>query len=393
MKKFLAVMAIMAITLFGLSAFAYDVKVDDDTYAKVGIKGQIWYQYLENGAPNGSAANDFAIKQIRLYGAGQITNLFKFGANVDFAKGTTDKPLGTTPDAGSATVADGYVMLDFMKEAKLMVGIYRMAVSRIALQDSYTYMMVHAPSVGAARYLSNQNNYRNAGVTLWGDVANGMFRYNVGLWDGSYSPVVTGATGTPVPTGNPSNLTQANNPDRMAYSARVAVNLWDPEPGYTNSCCYLGKAKILALGLGYLDQPYSGSAGSGHYTVKTADAFLAMDPITVEAAYFLYDYDDPLAGTGGQKPTGWYAQASFKVLDKLEPAFRYESWDADNSSVLNDYKRYVAGINYYLDGHNAKITLERCAEISKGNVQTISRTTPDYSRNFADWTLQLEFQF
>jgi hypothetical protein len=387
MKKLLVLLVVLAISMFGVSAaFAYDVKVDEDTFAKVGLKAQIWYQNLDKAAPNGSDSSDFSIKQVRLYTSGQITNLMKFGANVDFGKGSSDK-LTVTDTAGTAAVTDAWITLDFMKEAKLMVGIYRMAVSRVALQDSYTYLTVHSPAVAAARYLSNENNYRSAGATLWGDVANGMIRYNVSLWDGNNSPV------TAVPVVAPANtLATINSPDRPAYSARVAVNLWDPEPGYTNACCYLGKSKLLSFGAGYLSQGISGSAGSGSYTVKTVDAYLAMDPITAEAGYFIYDYDTLGTAAVGTKPVGYYAQAGFKI-GQIEPAVRYEKWDADNATNLNNYKRYVAAVNYYLDGHNAKITLERMAQISDGIVSGVNRSTPDNTQSFVDWTLQLGVQF
>ncbi len=380
MKKFLALLVILAVSLLGVSAFAYDVKVSDETFGKVGFKSQIWYQYLQAGAPNGtSSSNDFAIKQVRIYTSGQMTNLVKFGANVDFGKGTTDGQV-TAPNAGTAGITDGYITLDFAKEAKLMVGIYRMAVSRVALQDSYTYMTIHAPAVAGVKYLSNQNNFRDAGATVWGDLVNGMIRYNVSMWDGSYTPT------TAVPAVN--TLATVNPADKPTYSARVAINLWDPEPGYTNSCCYLGKAKILSFGAGYLNQQYI-NGSFRHYTVKTVDAYLALDPITAEAGYFEYDYN---TFSGGSKPKGWYGQASFK-LGQIEPALRYESWDANNSATKYDYQRYVVGLNYYVKGHDAKISLERLANKSHSPLGTIDRLNPDNSRNFADWTLQLETQF
>ena len=301
MKKFVVLLVVLALSLFGVSAAfaAVDLKIDEDTYAKFGMKAQIWVQYLEDAAPNGTDnAVDISAKQARLYFAGQINNLVKFGANYDFAKGNSDtKTTGIYGEEGERTgINDAFITLDFAKEAKVMTGIYRMAVSRVALQDSYTYLLPHSPAVAAGSTLSSMNNYRDAGVTLWGDLADGMFRYNVGLWDGSYAPAgvnldlsnrFLGATAT------------ASSKDTMGKSARLVMNFMDPEKGYTNSCCYLGKGKVANIGVGYLTQDYDDAAAAKHtYTVTTVDAYYGVGDLTTEAAYFMYDKD--IAGNGAK---------------------------------------------------------------------------------------------
>jgi hypothetical protein len=392
MKKFLVLLMVLAISMFGVSAaFAYDVKVDEDTYAKFGTKMQIWVQSLQDAAPNTTDnALNTAIKQGRIYFAGQVTNMVKFGVNYDFARGLTDQQLSTTASAANtstAGVTDGFITLDIAKEFKIMTGIYRMAVSRIALQDTYTLLLPHTPQVAAGAYLSNLNNYRNAGITFWGDLMDGMVRYNVGIWDGSNLPnnaVVTTSQVGPIAGGT-------NPKDTTAKSARVVVNFMDPEKGYTNSCCYLGKAKIANIGFGYLMQDYNEAVtlDKKTYSMATIDAYFEANNLTVEAAYFQYN---PKTGL---KPKGMYVQAGYQI-GQIQPAVRLESYDADNPVAgVGDYKRMVLGVNYLIKGHDAKISLEYLKHDTKtvSAADAIDRTGPGTSRDYADVTLALQVQF
>ncbi len=390
MKKLLALLVVLALSLFGVSAAfaAYDMKIDEDTYAKFGMKAQIWVQNLEDAAPSGSDnAVDISVKQARLYFAGQVSNLVKFGANYDFAKGNSDtKTTGVFGVEGErAGINDAFITLDFAKEFKVMTGIYRMAVSRVALQDSYTYLLPHSPAVAAGSTLSNMNNFRDAGITAWGDLADGMFRYNVALWDGSYAPAGVNNDGTNRFLGGTADVPSK---DTMGKSARLVMNFMDPEKGYTNACCYLGKAKIANVGVGYLMQDYlDAAAAEKTYTVTTVDAYYGVGDLTAEAAYFMYDKD--ITGNGA-KPKSWYVQAGYQI-GNIQPALRYESWDNDSTAAAGgDYTQIVAGVNYLIEGHDAKISLEylmRDNDLETGAVR--GATGPDWK----DWTLQLQTQF
>ncbi len=321
MKKFLALMVIAAMTLFGVSAFAgVDLKIDDDTFSKFGAKARIQYSAANPGADT----VDVGLGEGRIYFAGQVTNTVKFGFNYDFA----------LTGAAGGRASDALVMFDLAKEFKINTGIYRMAFSRIGLQDSYQYILINSPDVGATGYVSSGlAGWRVGGVTAWGDLANGMIRYNVGVSDGDYAPAA-------VVAGN-----------EIGMSARVVLNFMDPEKGYTCPGCYLGKAKVANVGVGYFTQ--DDNTGTQTYTATTVDAFYDANNATLEAAYFMYDYD---TGAIGDSPSGWYVEAAY-ALDKIQPAVRYESWDADG--VANsDFTKIVAGVNYLISGHDAKVGVE-----------------------------------
>jgi hypothetical protein len=378
MKKFLVLLVIAAMTLFSVSAFAYDVKVDDDTFAKVGAKAQI--QYVMSTPVHDKV--DVGVGNARLYVAGQVTNQFKFGLNFDMGRTATatlfevtDPATGAVdviaPSTQTNSLSDAFIILDLAKEFKIMTGIYRMAVSRVALQDSYQFILINSPEVASKAFLSNATlaGFRSGGLTLWGDLADGMVRYNVGLWDGDYMADKIGNLTTGVGT---------NPDDKMAMTARVVLNFMDPEKGYTCPGCYLGKAKVANVGVGYLTQDYMNTVAAAEktYTVMTVDGFYDANGITAEAAYFQYDYDN------GVKPTGYYAEAAY-AMDKIQPAARYESFDADVAANDNtDFTKIVLGVNYLFAGHDAKIGIEYAMKDFDGTGVDVDTTT-----------LQLQVQF
>ena len=369
MKKILVLLVVLALSLFAVSAFAYDVKVDEDTYAKVGVKAQI--QYVMSTPVHDKV--DVGVGNARIYFAGQVTNQFKFGLNFDMGRTATPTLFETSDAAGNVDIvapstqtnslSDAFILLDLAKEFKLMTGIYRMAVSRIALQDSYQYILINAPEVASKSFLSNATlaGFRSGGVTLWGDLADGMVRYNVGLWDGDYMADKIGNLTTGLGT---------NPDDEMAMTARVVVNFMDPEKGYTCPGCYLGKAKVANIGVGYLTQDYKdGTLADKTSTVTTVDGFYDADNMTLEAAYFQYDYDN------GVKPMGYYVEAAY-AMDKIQPAARYESFDADVAANDNtDFTKIVLGVNYLLAGHDAKVGIEYAMKNFDGSGVDVDTTT------------------
>ena len=378
MKKLLVVLIVAAAaSLFSVNAMAYQVKVDDDTYANFLVMIQARVQSLEDGAPNGSDSSfDVNFFNVRLAVAGQITDLAKFGLNFD--------PVAkTTFTAGADTrIADAWITFDFAKEAKVQTGIYRMAVSRLSLQNSYTYVLPDFPIVGGPKFLTDGlAGFRDAGITAWGDLADGMVKYYAAIWDGSYIPKATGG---------PLAAADVNGKDTTGKSVRLVYNILEPEKGYGTLGTYLGKARIANVGIAYFMQDYTVGSATGPektYSVLTADAFYDVAGLTVEGAYFTYDNDK---GVAGSKPSGWYLQAAY-MIEKLQPALRYESWDAD--AVTGDYSRIVAGVNYYLDGQNAMVQLEYLMHNTDNAGATVDRANPGSSKDYADIILQLQTQF
>ena len=152
------------------------------------------------------------------------------------------------------------------------------------------------------------------------------------------------------------------------YEGYVRYNFWDTEstklPYQVGT--YLGKKKVLGIGAGFFAHPNGMVDSLGtHSSVNhfAIDAFLDMPVSEGKGAINAYlafqsfnygkNYVSRWAGTGSSLygHLGYYISSA-----KLMPYIAYQSNDFegldDPISALN------LGVNYFVNGHNAKITLE-----------------------------------
>ena len=137
-------------------------------------------------------------------------------------------------------------------------------------------------------------NGRDPGITAWGQVAKGMFKYYLGAF-------------------NLDNREHAVNP---LVTARAVLNLLDPEPGYYNQSAYHGDKDILAIAGGLQYQKngaISPSMGLGNFTTYEADLLAdkrlgAAGVGTLEASGYFFDARQPIRRFfvlgAGQRDTG-----------------------------------------------------------------------------------------
>jgi hypothetical protein len=203
---------------------------------------------------------------------------------------------------------------------------------------------------------------RDLGVTLFGSTSTSdklHFKYYAGASDGS----------------------TARTSDEERFTLRAQVNYGDAEPGYFGLSTYLGKKQTFGFGAAYdtqsdfaadIDTATNTVVGSLDYKYWTIDAF-AEQPIgpgslTFEAAYSDLDLDDPqgvLGNSGGTtlsggvnadqtQGSGFYAQTGY-YINKWQPWFLYEDWDADGNNDAGDWSAYRVGLSYFFAGHNANV--------------------------------------
>ena len=173
--------------------------------------------------------------------------------------------------------------------------------------------------------------------------------------------------------------------DKERFTLRAQVNYGDAEPGYFGLSTYLGKKQTLGFGAAYdtqsdfaadtinVDAEGQGQVvGSLDYKYWTIDAFaeqpIGPGSVTFEAAYSDLDLDDPqgvLGNSGGTtlsggvnadqtQGKGYYAQAGY-YINKWQPWFLYEDWDADGNNDAGDWSAYRVGLSYFFAGHNANV--------------------------------------
>jgi hypothetical protein len=194
---------------------------------------------------------------------------------------------------------------------------------------------------------------RDDSVTLWGNPLDGMLQYRLMISEG--------VEGT-------------NNPDdSLRFAGRLSLSLLEPETGWFNKGTYLGKKKVLSLGLGFQSQDdltLSGATGQDN-EVWTIDAFfdhpVGEGAVTAEAAYIdIRNQTHDVADTyytdlsAGDDAENWYISAGYLFpgtfgIGHLQPYIRYETVDVDDE---NETDFWSGGINYYIKGHNCKLTAD-----------------------------------
>lgn len=390
-KSLLAMAALMGAAV--LPSQAAVIRVDEDTFANMGLKLQIWAQRLGKTTPGGKDLTDFSINNARIYFSGQVNKMVQFGANLDFAVhdlGVTGR--GTHQGTRASRVNDAFINLRPMEEVQLMAGLYRLPFSRASLTDSYTYVIPTGYGYSTRGNFFTPftigsdiaNAYRDAGVTLWGNIADGMLKYQLGVFDGRWDHA-SGALGVK---------------DNLAFAGRIQFTPtmlgFKGEKGFTLADTYLGKQNVLTIGLGYNSQKWDDGAGnSGTAKAWTVDAMWEQKfgDIVPNLQLGYQDNKDMPAGTpvGSAKTKNkvWYAQAQLLYdqvvgLGKPALAVRYEKQD-DKSAANRDTDRTGVFLNYYIKGQDAKIQLG-------ADVVSLKNKAPN-EKNYTDWTLALQTQF
>jgi predicted porin len=156
----------------------------------------------------------------------------------------------------------------------------------------------------------------------------------------------------------------ANPDDNLRFAGRVSLSLLEPETGWFNKGTYLGKKKVLSLGLGFDSQnDLMLGVTEDDNSVWTADVFfdhpVADGAVTVEAAYVDIEHatgEVDLVGLSmGDDAETWYVSAGYLFPFHFQPYVRYETVDVDNKDETDFFS---IGANYYLKGHNCKISVD-----------------------------------
>ena len=178
--------------------------------------------------------NDVGMQgQVQLFLSGQATRNILWQADFIGTFGRIDQSqhYDTT---GSAAVLDLIARFEFHDALNLWVGRMLVPADRSGLSTEWSiapWLMPGQFVAGAAPAGPLQGRYgRSDGVTLWGQLGGGTFKYYLAafnLADASQSPL---------------------------YSCRLSLNLLNPEPGYRNASVYYGSKDVLALGAGFQHQ-------------------------------------------------------------------------------------------------------------------------------------------
>jgi hypothetical protein len=263
------------------SADAAQIKVDDKTWANFGLQMKIWYKHLDkksnSTSSDGWTQNEFSIGNAKIYFTGQVTPVFQF-------YGEFDQEKSNTP---STSVGEAGINLAFAKEFQVLAGKIRKSFTRAQLSSGYAlltpqgYWLDPQKQLGA---IKDALGNTDGGLMIHGDLAGGMFRYRIGvynenrelgnkLWVGTYNSTNTfgwfGVGKQRVFYLNSSNLidfdyrqtpgTKANNLKNFEWNVRIEFTPtmlgFKPESAATITAkigdTYLGSKDVFTIGLGY----------------------------------------------------------------------------------------------------------------------------------------------
>ena len=457
---------LLALSVFGMamlpfySADAILLKANDNEFANVGLKLAIWAQ--NNGAitTNDHNSTNFSIENARIYFAGQINPIVQFGANLDFADNNALVPDGSArahtggigPKTGAFSgIRDAFINFKFMPQAQLMAGLFVDPWSRVSLNDLYSFIVPlenYNPGIGeidvdgknllggansvlASKPFMNPtipftlgfdvgNAYRDAGITLWGDIGkDAMIKYYLMAGNGKYD--------------YEAGLNGNNN---LKYGFRIEFTPtmlgYKGTPGYVDEDTFLGKQNTLTFAFAYQQQKiecgtdaltgatnycppsFSGYTGSTSTTAKayTFDVLWEQkfgDFVPNFQAAWLDQKDLGYAKAGNAvaqpEAQGYYLQTQL-LYDKYvgigKPALvlRYENdenknyYSYNNNFVTAKVSMTDIFFNYYIDGFNANISLGAQIVSPNGDFKAATaNSSGNQLKNFTDYTLALRTIF
>ena len=316
-----------------------------------------------------------SVRRSRMLAFAQVSPRFliltHFGLNG--LSGNNLTSLGGNGDAPQLFLHDAWV--EFMVNKNLYIGSglhYWKGLTRLANQSTLNFMtmdqsrpFVHWHSLGITDQFA-----RHLGVYAKGSIDKFDYRLAInnpgrngisGNFNGSADPALTytGVNNTDK-EGNPTGNTVIEGYFRYQLKDTESTKL----PYAVGS--YLGKKDVLAIGAGFFAHPngvYNSNTGE-HESVThfAADIFLDKPTsgggcVNAYASFMSFNYGDNYiarwAGTG----TVLYAHAGYLIPgSKVMP---YVSYQTGNYDAFSDATNAMnIGANYFVNGHNAKLTLE-----------------------------------
>jgi hypothetical protein len=335
------------------------IEIDDTKWISVGAGLKTSFLTQENAAPNGSNwSNNFQLDNLRLYVNGQIHQYIK----VEFNTECNNCVSSDNTQGGTMIVLDAIGKFEFNQYFNIWAGRQLVPQHRGELSGPFfqsTFDFVETPfytsdfsgSIGQGGRFG-----RDDGVNIWGALTpDKRLTYVVGIFEGH-----GGAS---------------NQSDNLLYAGRISYNFLNVEknPGYYTSSTYYGKGGDI-LTAAYVFQYQNDGAGtqaspSTFYGMNGDLLFEKVLPnkgvLTLEGELKYFNPNisavalaDPncfcLFSGVSWMATGLYLFPQKVGIGQFQPFVRYVDTNPNDSS-----SRYLfeGGLNYVIDGHNARISL------------------------------------
>jgi hypothetical protein len=157
---------------------------------EVHFRTQGWYQWVEDGAPDGAGAlHDFQLRRAYLSLAGQVTP--KLGVFAHLAADRLGQQGLDVPSLGLGSglaVRDAWVVFDLAEPLKVQVGRMYVPFTRaFGTESTFTLLALDIPwtqgGVRGATFYPGKVG-RDDGLVVWGNFAARRLQYRVGVTEG-----------------------------------------------------------------------------------------------------------------------------------------------------------------------------------------------------------------
>ena len=340
-------------------------KIDDTKWVSIGAGLRTSFESKEDsaGTPGNSQwSNDFNIDNVRLYVNGQIHKYLKVELNTE---------CQTCGNGGEVRVLDAIGKFEYNSYANVWAGRLLVPAERRELNGPFYSPIYNVFASGTPFEPSDFNILfksdgtsagaigRDDGAVFWGAAFNDRLQYSFGFFRG-----LRGG---------------ANVDENILYAQRISYNFWDVEknPGYYTSGTYYGKGGDI-LTVAVSNQYQEDGAGTafdpGTFRGTTFDVLLEKvlpnsGVVTMNGEYKNYGIGNGYSqATRDAFPTEGFAMFEGNAYDvsamylfpekigigQFQPYVRYVNVLPSTSTNRNSYE---GGVNYVIDGHNARVSL------------------------------------
>lgn len=318
------------------------ISFGEDKSVSLGLALRDSYTSTSNASPSGtSRSSDFNLDSISVMVSASLTKNIK-------AYFSTDRD-----SAGNVKLKDGYAQFDITPEFNVVAGRLLPPSDRANLDGPYYGLTWAYPGV-VSQYPGVAFG-RDDGVAVWGKLLDNKVVYSVGAFQGR----------------NRTGVNTSNQDAKLLYAGRVAVNFWDAEPAplYYTGSTYYGAADVFTVALVGMSQQdgVGNKTTKDNYSAWNVDVLmekkLSAGVATLEGAYYKYKFSTAAAAAdinGGVTPgkasmvTAGFLFPTKVGWGKFQPYARYQKFKADGTDITT--KQTDLGLNYIIDGSNAKIS-------------------------------------
>jgi len=403
-KGLLLAGAVFSLGIFAESAKAVTIRVNEEQVLKFGFRGIIdakirgdrgKVRVKINGNPKDVPDTSdivFSHREARIWAKYKLNKIISFGFQAQLGK------------AAEPEIFDSFINLAFTPEFNIIAGSYKVPFERHSgLQSGWTIPFPTGPAKGDFTTSSGEikhvftnpmndrlpgSDLRSPGLTLWGNIADGMFKYYVGIFDGSDELNNAGASKTGLA------IRVQFTPTMLGYK---------PEKGYVLKNTYVGKKDVLTVGVSYALQPYR-SGGNPNVDDQTSwgiDLMWEQKFGTLVPNFQIgYVNHSNWRGTKDDDRFGWLVQGQLLYDQKVflgKPAIvaKYVRSECDGTgckdSAGNKPKltTWGIGVNYYIKGPTNRISLA----IDNVKIDDINKADLIGDDSYTDVTLSIFYSF